>query len=82
MKVTIILLIILIKIILIGKKDHCKEFIILINYLIFLTLISIYNINLFCYRKIDHQEYQEYENYPIEKCPNYSMNVSYNKIYI
>ncbi|XP_012339515.1 myb-like protein F [Apis florea] len=26
--------------------------------------------------KIDHQEYQEYENYPIEKCPNYSMNNS------
>lgn len=37
---------------------------------------------MFCYRKIDHQEYQEYENYPIEKCPNYSMNVSYNKIHI
>lgn len=76
MKAVIILLIILIKIILIGKKDHCKY--LLLNFFNFNTiLIFIHNINLyFVNRKIDHQEYQEYENYPIEKCPNYSINVS------
>lgn len=68
----IILLIILIKIILIGKKDHCKY--LLLNFFNF-NFYTFYKF-IFCYRKIDHQEYQEYENYPIEKCPNYSINVS------